>query len=150
MCSAIRSWRRFGDGSEHLVAAETVGLASDSESHARVLEFRTDGASPTLLRQETLDPGAGIFTYFPSVSLRPDGGVGMTYMQSSGSEYMSMYVTGRTAAETQMEAPVLAKAGETSYTSTFGDNPYRAGDFSGNTVDPTDGTWWMVNEYAKT
>jgi hypothetical protein len=142
-------WRRFSDGSERLVAAETVGLSGDSVSHARFYEINTVGTAPSLVWQQTLNPGAGISTYFPSIAIAPNGDEAATYMQSSSSQYVSMYVTGRKAGEATLEPPALAKAGETTYSSSFGDNPYRAGDFSLTTVDPLDGSFWSVNEYAK-
>jgi len=63
---------------------------------------------------------------------------------------MSMYVTARSAADTTMQPPVLAKAGEATYTGLVGSetSPFRAGDFSGMSIDPTDGTFWAANEYA--
>jgi len=69
--------------SNRLLAAQTVGLSTDSESHARWYELSTVGGTPTLTSQETLDPGPGIFTYFPAVAIAPSGDVGMSYMQSS-------------------------------------------------------------------
>src|SRR5262245_3989766 len=99
-----------------LVAAQTVGLTGDAEAHARWYEISTAAATPVLVSQETLDPGPGIHTYFPSVAIAPSGDVGMTFMQSSSTQYMSMYVTARAAAETTMQPPVLAKLGEATYT----------------------------------
>jgi PKD repeat protein len=133
-----------------LVAAQTVGLAGDAVAHARWYELSTAGAAPTLTSQQTLDPGPGIFTYFPAVAIAPSGDVGMSYMQSSNSEYMSMYVTARGVSEATMQPAVLAKGGEATYTGLIGSetSPFRAGDFSGISVDPVDGTFWAANEYA--
>ena len=87
--------------------------------------------------------------YFPSIDIDPGGDLGMTFMESSSSEYMSMYVTGQIAggAAGTMLTPVLARAGVTTYTG-FDGSPYRAGDFSGMGVDPSDGSFWSANEYA--
>jgi PKD repeat protein len=133
-----------------LVASQTVGLTSDAESHARWYELNTASGTPSLTSQQTLDPGPGIYTYFPSVAIAPSGDVGMTYMESSSSEYMSMYVTARGASEPTMQPAVLAKSGEATYTGLIGaeTSPFRAGDFSGMSVDPADGTFWAANEFA--
>jgi autotransporter-associated beta strand protein len=128
-----------------LVASHNVGIASDTDVHARWYEFSTSGTSPSLLQQGTVVQGAGIGTYMPSVALAPDGSIGMTFIESSDTEEMSMYVTGRTPGDPAgtMETPALAKAGEANYAGT------RAGDFSGITVDPSTGnTFWAANEYA--
>jgi PKD repeat protein len=133
-----------------LVAAQTVGRAGDTEAHARWYELSTAGTAPTLTSQQTLDPGPGIHTYFPAVAIAPSGDVGMSYMESSSSEYMSMYITARGASEAAMQPAVLAKSGEATYTGLIGaeSSPFRAGDFSGISVDPVDGTFWAANEYA--
>jgi autotransporter-associated beta strand protein len=128
-----------------MVAAQNVGISSDTDVHARWYEIATGGSAPTLVQQGTLSPGAGIDTYMPSVALGTDGSIGMTYIESSSSEDMSTYVTGRLASDPTgtMQTGVLAKAGEQNYQGT------RVGDFSGITVDPSTGTtYWAANEYA--
>lgn len=135
-----------------LVAAQTVGVSSDSDAHARWYQIDTSSTKPTLAQQGTIGVNSGSNSYFPSIAIAPNGDIGMTYIQSSSSEYMSMYVTGRTSSDPTgtMQTPVLAKAGETSYSATFDSSPYRAGDYSGITVDPINSTFWAANEYAKT
>jgi autotransporter-associated beta strand protein len=128
-----------------MVAAQNVGVSSDTDVHARWYEISTGGTAPALVQQGTLNPGAGIDTYMPSVALGTDGSIGMTYIESSSSQDMAMYVTGRLASDPTgtMQAGVLAKAGEQYYQGT------RVGDFSGITVDPSTGTtYWAANEYA--
>jgi hypothetical protein len=128
-----------------MVAAQNVGISSDTNVHAAWYEISTSGTSPSLVQQGTLNPGAGIDTYMPSVALGTDGSIGMTYLESSPTEDMAMYVTGRLATDPTgtMQTGVLAKAGEQYYQGT------RVGDFSGITVDPTNGTsYWAANEYA--
>ncbi len=135
---------------DRLVASQTVGVSSDSQAHARWYEFNTNGA-PTLTQQGTIGVGSGSNSYFPSIAIDPNGDLGMTFIQSSSTEYMSMYVTGQAAGDPlgAMQTPVLVKAGQVAYSATFDSSPYRAGDYSGITVDPTDGSFWAANEYAK-
>lgn len=134
-----------------LVASQTVGLATDTQAHARWYEFGTSGATPSLTQQGTIGASSGANSYFPSVALDGAGDVGMTFMESSSSEFLSVYVTGATFSSAPnsmvMQTPVLAKAGEAAYHS-FDQPPYRAGDFSGMSVDPVDGSFWAANEYA--
>ncbi len=129
-----------------MVASQNVGISSDMNVHARWYEMSTAGTAPKLVQQGTLSPGVGIDTYMPSVALRSDGSIGMTYIESSAVENMSMYVTGRAATDPAgtMETGMLVKAGELNYQGT------RIGDFSGVAVDPVTGTFWAVNEYAIT
>lgn len=148
-------WRRLSDGTQLLAASQTVG-GSDGLAHARWYGLDTQklDTDPTqaLLQQQTIGVNSGNNSYFPSVAIDPNGDLGMTFIESSTSQYMSMYVDGATYNSSTSSwtpaTPVVAKAGEMAYYSYFGDYPYRAGDFSGTTVDPTDGSFWSVNEYA--
>jgi hypothetical protein len=132
----------------HLVAAQTIGVSADSLAHARWYEFDTS-ATPKLVQDGTIGVGSGSNSYFPSIAIGANDVFGLDYMQSSSSEYMSMYVTGRVSSDASgtMETPVEAQAGQATY-SGFDGSPYRAGDFSGITVDPSDGSFWAANEYA--
>jgi hypothetical protein len=138
-----------------LVATHTAGLSG--AARARWYEFNTSTSTPTLTQQGTISPGTGIHTYFPSIAIAENGSLGMTFMQSSSTEFMSMYVTGRLIADPlgTMQTPVLAKAGEANYIAFDCDgdpdesNVCRAGDYSGITVDPDlTNTFCAANEYA--
>jgi hypothetical protein len=144
---------------DRLVAAHTVGVSGIAR--ARWYEFDTSGIAPTLTQQGTINRGTGVHTYYPSIAIAPNGDLGMTFMQSSSNEYISMYVTGQMAGDPPgtMQFPVLAKAGEANYrafdcfnfqTRRFMTNiSCRAGDYSGITVDPdTPDTFCAANEYA--
>jgi hypothetical protein len=132
--------------SGRLVAAQCVGAGSDA--HARFYEFATGGATPALTQQGDINRGAGVDTYFPSIAIAGNGDLGMTFMESSASEYMSAYVTGQNPGGA-MQTPTLLKGGLASY-SVFGEaSPHRAGDYSGITVDPASpNSFWAANEYA--
>jgi hypothetical protein len=144
---------------DRLVASQTVGISAIAR--ARWYEFDTSDTTPALTQQGTINRGSGIHTYYPSIAIAPNGDLGMTFMQSSSNEYMSMYVTGQREGDPPgtMQFPVLAKAGQANYrafdcfnfnTRRFTPNTScRAGDYSGITVDPdTPDTFCAANEYA--
>jgi hypothetical protein len=146
------AWRRDSQGVEHLVCTQEVGATL---ARARWYEFITSSATPTLHQSgEVGAPGAS--SYFPSIDIAPNGNIGMNFLESSSSEYMSMYVTGRAPTDplNTMQPAVLAQAGQTSYTlSFFEGSPHRAGDFSGIGVDIDSSgnplnTFWAANEYT--
>src|SRR5262249_44728015 len=103
--------------------------------------------------QGEINPGAGVFTYFPSADIAPNGDIAITYLESSSSENMSMYVTGITGGV--LQPAVLAAPGVRTYTGVGGSDtsPFLAGDYSGTTVDvlPSGNytnSFWSANEYT--
>src|ERR1051326_8344759 len=65
-------------------------------------------------------------------------------MESSTGEFVSMYVTGRTPSDPTgtMETGVGARAGTVNYSGS------RAGDYSGTSIDPSEGTtFWAAKEF---
>jgi hypothetical protein len=142
---------------DRLVAAHTVGIFGMGTANARWYEFDTS-STPSLTQQGTISRGSGIHTYYPSIAIAEIGDLGMTFMESSSAEFMSMYVTGQQAGDAPgtMQTPKLAKAGARNYNAFDCDgippgesNVCRAGDYSGITVDPnfTD-RFCAANEYA--
>ncbi len=132
-----------------LVAGHSIG--SGGRAQARWYEIDlVDYGTPTLIQVGNVDQGAGVNTFFPSLDINYEGDIGMTFMESSSSEYLSMYVTGQSIYNADygtgtMEPPALAIAGTARYTSS------RIGDYSGTSLDPADGySFWSFNQYART
>jgi len=127
-----------------LVADQTVGTSGGA--HARWYQFSTAAGSPTLSQYGEINPdnGTDIDTYIPSIEIDANNDLGMTFMQSSANQFMSMYVTGRAPADPSgtMATEELAAAGQVIY-------PYYwLGAYSAITVDPATGTsFWAVNNY---
>jgi hypothetical protein len=129
-------------GVTHLVTAHMAGAGGGVQ--AQWLDIRVSGA-PGLVQSGFINQGTGIDTYIPDAAMSPDGSIGMTFIESSSSEFMSVYVTGRKATDAlgTMQTPILAKAGVAAL------NPSsRIGDYSTTSIDPVDGTFWSANEYA--
>jgi hypothetical protein len=126
-----------------LVAGHTIG--SGGLSQARWYEFDTTTSSPTLVQSGNVFRGSGVYTYFPTLDINSENDIGMTFMESSLNEYMSMYVTGQLAGDAgsgNVQIPAEVFAGTSTYTSS------RIGDYSATSVDPSDGlTFWAANEY---
>jgi hypothetical protein len=138
--------------SGQLIASQTVGTAA-GVANARWYHFNINLTPthplPTLTQSGNISR-TSLSTYFPSVEINASGDIAMTFIESGATEYMSMYVTGRKLTDPlgTMQIPRLVKAGDAAY-SAFGDSsPFRAGDFSGISIDPSDGSFWAANEYA--
>jgi hypothetical protein len=142
----------------HLVANQAIGVSTDAQAHARWYEFDTTNytsTGPTLIQDGTIGLGSGANSFFPSIAIGANDVMGMTYIESSPTEYMSMWVVGRQASDPPgtmetISLPAAVEAGVAPYNGLSGveTSPFRAGDFSGTTVDPVDGTFWSANEYA--
>jgi uncharacterized repeat protein (TIGR01451 family) len=144
---------KVAEAKNTLVASHAVS-ASRTEDDARWYAVDVGGGTPVLKDQGSIGAGNRTYLYYPSIDINPAGQIGMTYMRSgndTSTDYMSMYVTGRTPGDAggMMEAPVKvpAGAGRANYSDFSGG---RAGDMSGINVDPTDGSFWAANEFANT
>jgi hypothetical protein len=102
-----------------LVATHSVGLATDTLVHARWYEFDTGTGVPRLTQQQTLNPGGGLDTWCSSIAIAPNGDLGMTYLGSSRSQPMAMYVTGQSQGSRSGMGPGRLVQGSTGYY-TFG------------------------------
>jgi hypothetical protein len=128
-----------------LVATQQVG--SDGVTRVRWYEFDTGGGAPALFQSGEINQGPGVYTYFSAIAVADNGDLGLTFMESSATEFVSMYVTGRKASDPPgtMQTPVGVFPGENRYL-----GGTRGGDYSAVTVDPVDGTFWAANMYKPT
>jgi hypothetical protein len=111
----------------------------------RWYQFDTTGGTPTLIQQGSIHPGPGVSTFMGSIAQDAAGDLGMTYMQSSAREYVSMYV-----ATKLVGTPLGVMGNGVPAAPGLGLMPgsEREGDYSSVEVDPTDGTtFWAANEY---
>jgi hypothetical protein len=145
------AFRTDSGGVGHLVAAHQV---AGSSGVAVVGRWYDINAGTKALIQSG-DAPAGVSnpdasTFMPSVDINTAGTIGMTFNESASAtptapaELWSMYVTLRTASDPAgtMEAPVKVANGLTATPDS------RVGDFSGTSVDPSDGlTFWSANQY---
>jgi sugar lactone lactonase YvrE len=141
-------WRMI-NGQGMLVSAQNVSVPDDGFTTSRVrwYEFDTNG-TPSLVQQGTINPGPGVSTYYGAPALDINGDIGITYMESSANEFVSMYVAGRLATDplgTLSAGTDVAPGVATNF------EFFRTGDYGGMSVDPTDGlTFWAAHEYGGT
>src|SRR5262249_53544087 len=130
-----------------LATAHSVFEPDDNYATSRVrwYQFDTTGGPPTLTQQGSIHPGPGISPFMGSIAQDAAGDLGMTYMQSSAREYVSMYV-----ATKPVGTPLGVMGNGVPAAPGLGLMPVsdRTGDYSTVEVDPTDGrTFWAANEY---
>jgi hypothetical protein len=134
-----------------LAASQNVSVPDDNfaTTRARWYLFNADaaGGKPvTLTDQGTIDQGAGVNEFMPAVALDDSGNLGLSWIESSPTEYMSDYVATHSAGSPpgSNSPAVLVQAGTDPLAS-----PSRAGDYGSVVVDP-DNTkvFWASNEYS--
>lgn len=144
------AWR---DG--RLVTTHVVGVGMNQlVARSRWYEIDTTLDQPQLVQMGELNSGPGVHSYYPSIDIAANGDIGMTFMQSSEDEFMSMYVTGRSELDPPgtMQTPILVREGDAALRLfvPIGEvgGVQRAGDYSGIQIDPEDDTFWAANEFA--
>lgn len=128
---------------KHLLTAMASGTASDGFLYPKGLYYQIDVSrgKPTLLKEGVVDPGNGVAVQMPSVDEDNHGNLGLTWMESSNSEYLSMWV-GAVDRAGNLAASVSASGGG------FFPVNFRIGDYSTTVIDPSDrATFWSANEY---
>jgi hypothetical protein len=129
-----------------LVTAMASSTAADGFTYPKGLYYQIDVngngvVKPRLMQQGVIDPGPGVAVQMPSVDEDQQGNLGFTWMESSSTEYLSMW-TGNLYTNGNFSAQVVAPGGGYFYYS------FRIGDYSTTVLDPSDGrTFWSANEY---
>jgi hypothetical protein len=97
------------------------------------------------------DKNAKIYRYDPAIEIDPHMNLGLTLVQSSPTQYMSMYVTGISAAQVASGGIILMDPPVGTH---FGQTPRVSGGmaifpevYAGMCVDPVTGMFWAGNEY---
>jgi methionine-rich copper-binding protein CopC len=131
-----------------LVTAFSASTPADGFNTTKAHWYQVDvtGGSPTLVQEGLIDPGPGVATFFPTAAQDAAGNIGITYMESSSSEFVSSYVAGHIAG-----TPLGSTTAGTDFAPGVGSMVYsfREGDYSSVVLDPSDGmTFWAANEYS--
>jgi methionine-rich copper-binding protein CopC len=130
-----------------LVTAFSATDPSDSYATTRAHWYEVDVSTgtPALVQEGVINPGPGVSTFFPTAALDPAGDVGITYMESSSTEFVSSYVAGHIAG-----TPLGTTTPGVAFAPGAGFMPasFREGDYSSVVYDPSTNLFWAANEYA--
>jgi hypothetical protein len=123
----------YRDGTVHTAFTERVGSRpKDRRAALRYLAISTAGAKQ---KDTTYQGSSGVHLYYPAVTNDANGNLAMFFNRSSGTEYISMYVT-KMPAGGSFGASSLLAAGTTYMIQS------RWGDYSGVHNDPLTGEVW--------
>jgi hypothetical protein len=123
-----------------LLTAMASGTAKDGFVYPKGLYYRINVKTgiPVLLKQGVIDPGPGVAVQMVTIDQDKKGHLGLTWIESSASEYLSMWIGNGTKT---VKADAAPGGGFFAY-------GYRIGDYSSTVMDPSDGlTFWSANEY---
>jgi hypothetical protein len=136
--------------------AEAVGRTYNGAdvSAIRVTQLNVEQwpATPTVVQQAVI-ASEGTWRYYPALVVDADNNVGLVYGQSSQSEPASLFISGRLAGDplNTLREPVSIRSGEAAMNLVV-TNPSRGaasfGDYFGAAIDPSQGTMWVLGEYA--
>jgi uncharacterized repeat protein (TIGR01451 family) len=136
-----------------LVAAHAVSVSATQDA-VQWYAINVGSGTPTLSQQGRVGGGNNTYAVYPGIDINPTGQIGMSYMQSgtdTATDFLSMWVTARVPQDAAgtMEQPVVVPAGtgQANYSDYAGG---RAGDLSGISLNPSDGSFWAANEFANT
>lgn len=135
-----------------MLASHTVDINNTGRAGIRWYEMRESGGNWSLHQSGTYAPSDGEYRWMPSIAMNASGDIGLGFMLSSTSTFVSIGTVTQTAAASGTgafdgsEEICLAGSGALSGSST-GNN--RSGDYSATNVDPLTDTFWHTNEYIK-
>ncbi|MBI4536162.1 MAG: T9SS type A sorting domain-containing protein [Ignavibacteriae bacterium] len=115
--------------------------------------FKITTPALSLLDKGTIggeDIATGTHTFYPSLAIDASGNVGFGFAASGSSIFPGAYWTGRLAADPAgtVRASRVLRAGVDFYVRRFGGARNRWGDYSGMSIDPANGSFWVFNEFA--
>jgi hypothetical protein len=128
----------------HLVTAMASARAADGFQYPKGLVFDVDislGVPNEAVGEFVVDPGPGVAVQMPSVDMDKPGKLGLTWMESSANEFLSMWV-GTLDPTTGRLVSTVAAGGVGFFSVNF-----RIGDYSATVLDPDGATFWSANEY---
>ena len=84
------------------------------------------------------------YYYMPSLMVNTTGDMVIGFSGSKSTEYIGAFYVGRLADGTTSGSPTLVQAGRANFA-----GGGRWGDYSYTSLDPVDGSFWTVQEYAE-
>lgn len=131
-----------------LVGAMSSGQAPDGFTYPKGLYYEVlikGVPTPIMLRNGIIDAGPGVAEQMASVDEDSAGNLGFSWIESSSSEFVSMWVGSRYVIDTNNATHASVAAPGLS----FMVDGFRIGDYSTTVLDPSDSTlFWSANEYV--
>lgn len=106
----------------------------------------TSGQNPSLVQSGTINPGAGIHTFFTAINVDDDNNACLTFNRSSATEFISIGRAFRLAGDALGTMRPMEIVKDSGGGSTSG----RFGDYAKVAPEPAGGAFWLHHEYSPT
>ncbi|MGI8950282.1 MAG: T9SS type A sorting domain-containing protein [Chitinophagaceae bacterium] len=136
-----------------LWATHTVYMPASSPNRASTDWWQINPATSGVQQFGRIDDPTKTFFYaFPSLAVTTGGNLLVGFSVFGKSIYASSGYAYRNASDPSgsIRNVYTYQAGKASYNKTFGSGRNRWGDYSATCIDPANGTFWTVQEYATT
>lgn len=127
-----------------MVASHAVDVGS-GRAGIRWYELRESGGTWSLYQEGTFGPSDGLHRWMSSAAMNAAGDIGIGYLVSSDTHYVSTAVAGQSAASSgsgMLDSGELVCAPGTGIQG----GTARTGDYSSTSVDPVSDSFWHTNE----
>ncbi|MEO5357185.1 MAG: hypothetical protein H7844_07800 [Nitrospirae bacterium YQR-1] len=137
----------------YIWASHTVADSTNTRTEAAWYQIDpSKAAASSISAGSTVSEGrvkdSSLSYFYPSIAVNTNNDVALGFSGSSSSIYGSAYYTARSSTDTAgtMQTVSLLKAGLAAYSYTTSTS--RWGDYSATFLDPTDESFWTIQEYA--
>jgi len=135
-------------------ASQSTGctFSGDTATRACIRWYQLSYSANTVTQQETFG-SSGSYYFFPTIAADakgPNGNAVIAFHRTSASEFASFRYTGRlsTDALNTLQGSAQLIAGQGCYVKLDSGGENRWGDYNGIGIDPANGRYWILGEYA--
>lgn len=136
----------------YIWATHTIYLPATAPTRSSIAWWQINPTQATALQYGRLDdPTSKYFVAYPSMAVTATNDVLIGSSAFGSTIYASAIYAYRNSSDAvnQLRSPRLFKPGEASYYKDYGSGRNRWGDYSATSLDPSNGTFWTLQEYAE-
>ncbi len=141
----------YRNGSLWTAQPIAMNFGSGNVSAARWVQIAVSGwPGAVSFTQDSTFGADAIWYFYPTVMVDASNNLGIILARSSASEYGSAYYTARQGTDPPdtLQPSALLKAGMANQNLKDSSGLNRYGDYLGISLDPNDGSFWMLGEYV--
>ena len=140
----------YRNGSLWTAHSIRINFGSGNVSAIRWVQIDVSWPTTVSLIQESTFGADGMYFFYPTVMVDGSNTLAISFARSSLAEFGSAAYTGRLGTDpaNTLQPSTLLKAGIADYQRPDSSGASRWGDYYGIGLDPSDGSFWILGEYA--